>query len=1261
MGTKQLGRVSVQLTEPTVTASAAGTNGEMQSDSSTPTNYYFTVAADVTLESTAQTILNFVNDQIIPKGFCYLDNGNTPECNNDGLGTSCNAGKGTYIDAAGSSTVSISGISSTKEFKAIACSLHNWGYTNSQATSTAVNVKKVNKAGVPTVDITQGNVGATVTVTSTNAAKICYQSATGTTFNDPECKDDGTGCKEGKGTTITTTFSVVNETTNYKFIGCMNKGSADYDFHSEVSSVIEIKTIVTAEDPTIGTVNGGSSPTSQYVLTDDDETGTDGQITLAAPSTYSSGITTKQCYTRDATNPGCDDSGNCDSNSLTYSNGIIIQGDATISTVIIKAINCLPSPNENSNIVTIGTYTPVFQPQPIKFDGSLNTGSKEIAAGSSMQLEASYASHICYTVNNADDPVCTTTGCSTGTKISSKISPPQQPVYRGNAIGTIKGPTQALDSDGSVKAIACTDNVNDTPATGVSSKPYTIATITAGAVNMVGILYSGPTDLNTVRKGGAVTLGSSGAVRICYSIDSADAACGTDGCTAGTEISANEGVTSAISAATNITAIGCADFESDKATESFTLEVVQPVNMLAEVKSGTSTSTLKYGGRVQLSSSNAKFICYTSDGSTPSCAACNDDESCASDGNDACTTGSVRLTDEYTSIFKSIDNVTVKAIGCHTAQSTATETEFDIEATQATAPELTKVDIRSEDKIQIFIEAGTAVRVCWSHNASNVFCHQNGTCGGHIWPVNIIQATNEVVSTVDLGKFPSGMDFYAISCGRSGISGSSDSIVVHANFTLTPVTTQPPTTTTVTSTIAPTQQPTTATPELATTATPELATTTTPTCPNGCSGNGDCDEFGECQCMKGFDREDCSVKLVPLGDSVEFAILFGIDNTGDGYDKENNTIYTFNPKFDMKTKLAQSFLLEVCQRARADVTLKARPDWPQQCWIQKLAENVEVFPISPAFFPMAIEQFFVQTKGVYDPDIETHGEKYKGKIIWAALRFRINVQLSVGAFEIMPYYKKWKKFLDDEINPIAPPEVGYGKIVSAHFTSSDTEIEIIYSTIASFLTSNGICLVAIIIFTGDLLISGYAMLAIIMIVITLLGFLFGIVGFTFGAIEAVGVTIFVGMSVDYCLHLAHGYHSSSHSTRREKIQDALTHLGVSIVMGAITTGGAAIFLFFCYLYLFYQLGMMMFFNTMFALYFSLVFLSAMLVAAGPNGATCDVYAWPMIVIGLICGKNGNKKIDMTESQAEGVLLAATAFGHGEHHHDEEDKDVFEMI
>lgn len=176
----------------------------------------------------------------------------------------------------------------------------------------------------------------------------------------------------------------------------------------------------------------------------------------------------------------------------------------------------------------------------------------------------------------------------------------------------------------------------------------------------------------------------------------------------------------------------------------------------------------------------------------------------------------------------------------------------------------------------------------------------------------------------------------------------------------------------------------------------------------------------------------------------------------------------------------------------------------------------------------------------------------------------------------------------------------------------DTEIAIIMSTVESFLVSNGICLGAVLIFTGDLAISLYTMFSIMMIVITLLGFLFGVMGFSFGAIEAVGVTIFVGMSVDYCLHLAHGYHHSNGTNRLDKLRGALTHLGTSIVMGAITTGGAASFLLMCYLYLFYQLGVMMLMNTLLALFFSLVYLASILAIAGPTNNLCYLYAWPRI-------------------------------------------------
>merc|ERR1711871_256784 len=141
----------------------------------------------------------------------------------------------------------------------------------------------------------------------------------------------------------------------------------------------------------------------------------------------------------------------------------------------------------------------------------------------------------------------------------------------------------------------------------------------------------------------------------------------------------------------------------------------------------------------------------------------------------------------------------------------------------------------------------------------------------------------------------------------------------------------------------------------------------------------------------------------------------------------------------------------------------------------------------------------------------------------------------------------------DHINKKSITLTGEARLVSSTFTKMDTELGIISSTVVSFLASNFICFLCVVIFTGDMVISFITMMVIVLIVITLLGFLFAGMGYTFGAIEAIGVTIFVGMSVDYALHMAHGYHSASGEKRAEKIRGALTHLGVSIIGGAITT------------------------------------------------------------------------------------------------------------
>ena len=156
-----------------------------------------------------------------------------------------------------------------------------------------------------------------------------------------------------------------------------------------------------------------------------------------------------------------------------------------------------------------------------------------------------------------------------------------------------------------------------------------------------------------------------------------------------------------------------------------------------------------------------------------------------------------------------------------------------------------------------------------------------------------------------------------------------------------------------------------------------------------------------------------------------------------------------------------------------------------------------------------------------------------------------------------------------KLNLRAPSTVGKVVMISDSWTAMDITIGIIISTIESFVTSNAICFISVLLFTGDIALSILTMVAILLIVITLLGTLLGpAFNYTFGAIEAVGVTVFIGMSVDYALHIAHGYHSSQHKTRLEKVRATLTHLGVSILGGAITTGGSAVFLLFCKIYFF---------------------------------------------------------------------------------------------
>lgn len=92
-------------------------------------------------------------------------------------------------------------------------------------------------------------------------------------------------------------------------------------------------------------------------------------------------------------------------------------------------------------------------------------------------------------------------------------------------------------------------------------------------------------------------------------------------------------------------------------------------------------------------------------------------------------------------------------------------------------------------------------------------------------------------------------------------------------------------------------------------------------------------------------------------------------------------------------------------------------------------------------------------------------------------------------------------------------------------------------------------------------------------------------GWEMGAVEAISLSILVGSSVDYCVHLVEGYllagenPQDAHSQRQWRTLEAVRHVGVAIVSSALTTVIATVPLFFCIIAPFAKFGKIVALNT----------------------------------------------------------------------------------
>lgn len=312
---------------------------------------------------------------------------------------------------------------------------------------------------------------------------------------------------------------------------------------------------------------------------------------------------------------------------------------------------------------------------------------------------------------------------------------------------------------------------------------------------------------------------------------------------------------------------------------------------------------------------------------------------------------------------------------------------------------------------------------------------------------------------------------------------------------------------------------------------------------------------------------------------------------------------------DLAEPSTQEWLLEVVKMAKSKPELFVRQD--KVTWIERLRDfaayaGVE-FPIPKHLFTTYVELLKLQdeeSREMIEEGIGTSAPGLAGDFTYASITMRVdsvevaNTAEAAGRMMSEDLYRVWTDFAT-ETNGLSPSGIPRVVAQSAIFLDA-YRVEAMYnSTIFTWFVANGLCLLVIVIFIQNLALSFMVMVTITLILLCLGGFLFAVYRIPFGPVEALGVSIFIGLSANYSLHVVHAYHHSRRNNRGEKIKEAIFAVGSPIIASALSTMGASAFLFGCRTWVFIELGILICSITGMALLYTMTFLFSWLSIAGP--------------------------------------------------------------
>jgi protein dispatched 1 len=357
--------------------------------------------------------------------------------------------------------------------------------------------------------------------------------------------------------------------------------------------------------------------------------------------------------------------------------------------------------------------------------------------------------------------------------------------------------------------------------------------------------------------------------------------------------------------------------------------------------------------------------------------------------------------------------------------------------------------------------------------------------------------------------------------------------------------------------------------------------------------------------------------------------LGGMDIEGvDKYDPRQRGVLELDATFDASSEAAQLFLVAACDFLKnatcdadgcggpgSDLVRKkngkdARVVCPMAAFRKYVEEVlVEPFPVTglhTSSFAAKLQTFVASTHG--SPYSSHLGFDESGALMFVRVSTESTLVFPTTAKTSRPVFDVWSAFVDD-LNARAPRGVGNAKQTAYYtWTWMKTQEALVENTFQGLIICFCMAFVVLLLSTMDLRAGMIATVTIAGVVTTVMGVgVRGIMGWDLGIGESIAAVILIGLSVDYCVHLANAYCEAPAScdTRELRVQHALMTMGISITASAVTTIVSGSVLWLCILTFFSKFAFLITATIVSSFAWSLFFLPSALAAFGPPGR----YSW----------------------------------------------------